>query len=140
MPDVFDYHHAVRPDEIDELGHVGNLFYLQWAVDAAVAHSACQGWDAEAYRRAGCAFVVRSHQIEYSRPALPGDEIIVRTWVAGFRKASSLRRYKILRPGDNVVLARAATDWAYIKLATGMPTRIPAELQQAFTLVDSLDP
>lgn len=139
MVDVFHYRRHVRPEEIDELGHVGNLHYLQWAVDAAVAHSTAQGWDGEAYRRSGCAFVVRSHQIEYLRAAMPGDEIEIRTWVAGFRKVTSLRRYKILRASDNVVLARAATDWAFIKLSTGMPTRIPPEVQQAFTIVDAAD-
>ncbi|MBI1900174.1 MAG: acyl-CoA thioesterase [Planctomycetia bacterium] len=135
MPDVFELSLTVREDQIDALGHVGNLVYLQWAVDAAVAHSAAQGWDETAYFHLGAGFVVRSHQIEYLRPARLADAIVVRTWVATFRPASSLRRYKIVRRADGLLLAQAATDWAFVKLATLTPTRIPPEVRDAFVLV-----
>ncbi|HQU47038.1 MAG TPA: acyl-CoA thioesterase, partial [Pirellulales bacterium] len=84
MPAIYEHHHVVRPDEIDELGHANNLAYLRWLQDAAVAHSAVQGWPAEAYRKLGLGWVVRSHEITYERPALPGDAVVVRTWVASF--------------------------------------------------------
>src|SRR5262245_6791693 len=101
---------------------------------AAMAHSAAQGWPAEAYQRLGAGWVVRSHQIEYLRPAFPKEEIIVRTWVADFKKVTSLRRYEIVRgSGDaEIVLAKAATDWAFIHFATHQPRRIPPEVLAAF--------
>jgi acyl-CoA thioesterase FadM len=34
-----------------------------------------------------------------------------------------------------VLLARAATDWAFIHFATGAPRRIPPEVSQAFETV-----
>ena len=135
MPAVFEHFHTVHASEIDELGHASNLVYLAWMQAAALAHSAAQGWPAEAYRQLGSGWVVRSHQIEYLRPAFSGDELIVRTWVAGFRKVTSLRRYQILRRIDTRLLANAATDWAFVKYSTGMPTRVPAEVSGAFELV-----
>jgi acyl-CoA thioester hydrolase len=140
MPDVFELSLTVAEDHIDALGHVGNLVYLQWAVDAAVAHSAAQGWDEAAYLKLGAGFVVRSHEIEYLRPARRGDEVVVRTWVATFRPASSLRRYKIVRRADGILLAQAATNWAFVKLATLAPTRIPPEVREAFVLVPDETP
>ena len=68
-----------------------------------LAHSAAQGWPAERYHELGAGWVVRSHQIEYLRPAFAGESLVVRTWVAGFRKVTSLRRYKIIRPADERV-------------------------------------
>ncbi len=141
MPAIFEHFLTVRDDEIDRLGHVGNLVYLRWTQEAALAHSAAQGWPTDAYHKLGSGFIVRSHNIEYRRPALLNDELVVRTWVAGFRRASSLRRFKIVRRRDERVLATAATDWAFVRFETGMPTRIPPEIRDAFELVeDAEDP
>ena len=136
MPAIYEHLHTVTDAEIDELGHVGNVVYLQWTQTAALAHSAAQGWPAEAYRKLGAGFVVRSHQIEYLRPALPGDEIVVHTWVADFRRVSSLRRFEIVRPRDGELLVTAQTRWAFVQLANGRPTRIPPEVQTAFEIVE----
>ena len=135
MPAVYEHYHTVAAAEIDELGHASNLVYLQWTQAAAIAHSAAQGWPAEAYQRLGSGFLVRSHHIEYLRPALSGDEIVVRTWVADFRRASSLRKYEVLHRGDGGLLAKAETLWAFVNLATGRPARIPPDLQAAFEIV-----
>jgi acyl-CoA thioester hydrolase len=135
MPAIYEHHLTVAPGHIDRLGHVNNLEYLRWALEAAVRHSAAQGWPAEAYERLGATFVVRSHEIQYLQPAYEGDEIVVRTWVADFRRLSCLRRYKIIRTSDDVVLAKAATQWSFIKLDSGTLTRIPPELGSAFEIV-----
>jgi acyl-CoA thioester hydrolase len=135
MPAVYQHHHVVRPEEIDRLGHANNLVYLRWMLDAAVAHSAAQGWDSAAYERLGSVFVVRAHAIEYRRPAMEGEEIIIRTWVASFRRASSLRRYEMIRASDEKSLATAHTEWAFVDLATRLPTRIHPTVIEAFELV-----
>jgi acyl-CoA thioester hydrolase len=135
MPAIYEHPHVVQDAEIDVLGHASNLAYLGWMQAAALAHSAAQGWPAERYRELGVGWVVRSHQIQYLRPAFAGEELVVRTWVATFRKVTSLRRYKIIRVADQRVLATAATDWAFINYQTGQPTRLPPELAGAFELV-----
>jgi acyl-CoA thioester hydrolase len=135
MPAVFDWKHVVTERDLDNLRHANNISYLKWMQSAALAHSAAQGWPVEAYHQLGQGWVVRSHQIEYLAPALQGDEIIVRTFVANLKKVTSLRRFSIFRPSDNVVLARAATDWAFIDYSTGIPRRIPPAVATAFEVV-----
>jgi len=132
MPEVFEHCHTVREDEVDSLGHANNVSYVQWLQDAAVAHSAAQGWPGERYRRAGAGWVVRSHKIEYLQPALPGDRVVVRTWVATMHKVTSLRRYELYRQADETLLARAETLWAFVNYATLRPVRIPSEIAEAF--------
>ena len=136
MPEIYEYLHTVRDDEIDGLGHANNVAYVEWMQSAAVAHSAAQGWSGEAYRQLGCGWVVRSHTIEYHQPALPGDRIVVRTWVATMKKVTSIRRYRILRQSDDGLLATAETKWAFVNLATGQPARVPSQIAQAFHVVD----
>lgn len=140
MGTVYHYHHTVEPREIDALGHASNVAYVEWMQSAALAHSAAQGWPAEAYRRLGQGFVVREHRIEYLRPARLGDAIVVETWVATMRKASSLRRYRMLRPADKSILAEAETRWAFVDLETGQPARIPSQIAQAFQIRAGLSP
>ncbi|HAK95269.1 MAG TPA: acyl-CoA thioesterase [Planctomycetes bacterium] len=137
MPDVYEHAHVVRDDEIDALGRASNVAYVQWMLDAALAHTAAQGWPAEAYERLGSGWVVRSHAIEYRRPALPGDRVVVRTWVATMDAATSLRRYRIERTGDGALLATAETRWAFINFATGRPARIPPDIAGAFAIVNA---
>ena len=139
MPAIFDYQHTVVADEIDALGHVNNLAYLAWMQEAALAHSAAQGWPPESYQRLGLGWVVRSHEITYERPAFVGDEVLVRTWVAGFRRASSVRRYDILRGADGKRLAIAATNWAFVNYASGLPARVPPEIIASFEIVAEAD-
>ena len=135
MAAVFQYEHTVGGDEIDRLGHASNVAYVEWMQAAALAHSAAQGWPAERYWALGLGWVVRSHTIEYLLPARAGDVVVVETWVATMRKATSQRSYRIRRKSDGTVLATAQTRWAFVNYATGQPVRIPPEIAQSFQVV-----
>ena len=135
MPAIFYHRHVVRSEEMDGQGHVNNLRYLQWAVDAAVAHSSAQGWDPARYRQTGGSWVVRSHEILYHAPCFADESIVVATWVAGFRRLRSLRKYRIFRADDGARLAEAETWWAYVAIPNMAPRRVPEELHSAFEIV-----
>jgi acyl-CoA thioester hydrolase len=126
----FLYKVAVAPQDIDHLGHASNLIYLRWVQEAAAEHSSSCGLTREAYLARGEAFVVRRHEIDYLRPAFVDDQLVVETRVAEMGRASSLRKTRILRGAE--VLATAETDWAYIDLERGRPTRIPDEVKSRF--------
>lgn len=131
----FDYPHTVTEEDIDELGHAGNYYYIKWMQHAAIAHSTANGWPAERYDELGCGWVVRSHKITYLKPAFEGDLLLIRTWVVNMRPATSLRRYEI-RNSTGQLLARAETDWAFINYKKQTPTRIPPEVANCFMIVE----
>lgn len=139
MPRIFSRTLDVPADAIDMNRHLNNLAYLRWMQDIAVEHSAAQGWPVRRYLETGTTWVVRSHFIEYLRPAFAGDSIAVHTWVSGMSERSSPRRYLFARNGDGRVLAKAETQWVYVDLASGRPLRIPAELATAFDILPSED-
>src|SRR5262245_3833991 len=132
MPAVFEFPHTVREDEIDDQGHVNNVFYVHWMQDAAVDHSSVQGWPPGRYLDEGIGWVARSHFIEYLQPTFAADEIVVRTWIANFSKVLCHRRYHIVRPKDGTLLAVAETNWAFIGLQQRLPKRIPPHLSESF--------
>lgn len=134
MSQYYDYTHTVTDEDIDELGHAGNFNYVKWTQHAAIAHSTANGWSTERYFALGAGWVVRSHSITYLKPAFEGDELVIRTWVASARAASSVRMYEILKV-DGELLARAETEWAFVNYEKQRPTRIPAEVAECFEVV-----
>jgi acyl-CoA thioester hydrolase len=124
----------VRPDDIDELGHASNLVYLRWVQEAALAHSTAVGLDQAAYLDRGEVWVVRSHEIQYVRPALRGERLAVDTRVASMSAANSVRRTEITRAADGALLCRASTDWVFVDVARGRPRRIPEDVRVRFPL------
>lgn len=128
--------HLIAPSEaIDVNGHVNNLEYLRWMQEIATAHSAAQGWDLARYRATRSSWVIRSHAIEYLRPAFVNNELIIATWIADFAEQMSPRKYLFLRAEDRKILARAETLWVYVDASTGRPARIPDEFRDAFEVV-----
>jgi acyl-CoA thioester hydrolase len=117
--------------DIDELGHVSNLVYLRWVLDVAMAHTRARGWDYEQYRALGAIFMVRRHEIDYIAQVTLGQTLRAETWVDSWRAASCIRKTELIR--DGIVVARAATTWAMIGLASGRPQRIPPELTSLFS-------
>jgi acyl-CoA thioester hydrolase len=134
MPSArFTYDLIVGPDAIDANGHANNVEFVRWMQEAAIAHSDAVGCTA-ATLAAGGVWVVRSHRIEYLRPAFAGDRVAVVTWVADYRRAFSMRRYEFVRPVDNLVLARGETDWVYVDAGTGRPRSIPDPIRAMFEI------
>jgi len=128
---------TVLPADIDELGHVNNIVYLRWVQDAAVAH-----WRvlAPAEAQAAVAWVVLRHEIDYSRAAVLGDELVARTWVGVASGLSFERHTEIVRLGDGRVLARARTLWCPIDMKSGRPRRVDDDLRRLFAVAGAEGP
>ena len=129
--EVFELAIAVRPEDIDEIGHVNNVQYLRWVQDAAVAH-----WRAAAPAadQAKLLWVVVRHEIDYKQAARPGDEIVARTWVGSATRLRFERHTELLRANDRVLLARALTVWCPLDAATGRPATVSAEVRARFSV------
>ena len=136
MTEYFEYAHTVTGEDIDELGHAGNFHYIKWMQHAAIAHSTENGWSPRRYDKLGAGWVVRSHKITYLKPALEGDAVVIRTWVANMKPATSLRRYEIMK-ATGELLATAETDWAFVNYARQRPVRIPADVANCFKVVET---
>lgn len=131
---VFSYEFTVPVEAVDENGHANNVMYVQWMQDAAVRHYEAMGGVGPT-QAIGATWVVRSHSVEYLRPAFAGERIKVETWVVNMRRVRSLRRYRFLRAADEQVLVRGETDWVFVDAISGSPRAIPAEIAGLFTLL-----
>jgi acyl-CoA thioester hydrolase len=122
---------AADLDAQAEPPHVNNLVYVRWVQDAAVAH-----WEAltSAATRAAVAWVLLRHEIDYRRPAVLGDEVVVRTAVGHLEGLTFERHTEVRRARDGVVLARSRTLWCPIDPRTGRPRRVGDDLRALFAM------
>jgi len=139
VPRIFVRDFTVPGASIDANRHVNHLEYLRWMQDIAIEHSAARGWPQERYQATRIAWVVRSHSIEYLRPAFAEDALSLLTWVADLRSRSSLRKVLVWRPSDRQILARAETRWVLVDVGTGRARAIPEELRSSFEVVSDPD-
>ncbi|MBE9064891.1 thioesterase family protein [cf. Phormidesmis sp. LEGE 11477] len=79
--------------------------------------------------------MVRSHAVEYLRPAFEEEQLVVLTWIASVRKVQSQRKYQFFRPSDKALLATGKTNWVFVNRSTGKPQAIPPAVANAFEVV-----
>lgn len=126
---------AVPPQAIDANGHVGSVAYVAWMQEVAIEHSTAAGWPMERYREIEAGWVVRSHFIEYFRPAFAGELLSLHTWVPQFDQRLTPRRYLFVRDADRQILVQAETRWVFVDTTTGRRRPIPGDLIAAFEVV-----
>lgn len=121
---------TIQPSDIDRLGHVNNITYLRWVQEAAIAH-----WTTTAPQedQARLLWIVLRHEIDYKHPAMPGDQIIARTWIGAATLLRFERFTEILRARDRTLLAAAKTIWCPIDAKTLRPTPVSAAVRAAFS-------
>jgi acyl-CoA thioester hydrolase len=122
----FELTRRVMASDLDERAHVNNVVYLQWVQDAAAAHWASL---APTVIRGEIAWVALRHEIDYLRPAVLDDEIVIATWV-GLADGLSFERFtEIRRCADDRALARARTLWCPVDARTGKPRRVAPDVR-----------
>jgi acyl-CoA thioester hydrolase len=80
----------------------------------------------------GIAILIRGHQIQYLRPAVLDDELVISTWVSEVRRSTAVRHYTILRVSDNALLTRVRSLGVWVDLASQRPVRIPEKMLADF--------
>jgi acyl-CoA thioester hydrolase len=121
----------VRPDDIDELGHVNNVVYLRWVQEAATAH-----WQARATAedQEALFWVVSRHELDYLRSAFLDTDVVARTWVGTARRREFERHTELVRTSDGKVLVRARTLWVPVDAHTLRPTDVSDSVRKRFSV------
>jgi acyl-CoA thioester hydrolase len=127
-------HRRVEREHIDLMGHANNTVFVKWMEECAVAHSDSAGWKEEAYTKLGAGWVVRRHEVVYTRPALLGARVRIETWVPEIKKATSRRCYRWSDAQTDEEFGRAVTIWAFVNIQSGRPVRIPEMVRSGFPI------
>lgn len=134
MSSVFELTVAVQAADIDVMGHVNNIVYLAWVQEVATAHWRFLAGEDD---QKAVLWVVSRHEIDYKRPALLGDEVLLRTWVGSVRGVTYERHTQVHRASDGLLLAEARTLWIPINAQTRRPQRLSAALRAQFSSISN---
>lgn len=134
MTQIYRHDFIVPEEALDENKHVNNLVYLNWIIDAAQLHVESMGIT-KLNQAVGATWIVRSHHIEYLRPAFAGEHISIWTWVSNMRRVQTLRKYKIFRLEDEALLAEGETNWIFVDTQNGKMRSIPKDVQATFEIL-----
>ncbi len=119
----------VPPSAIDALGHVNNVTYLQWCLDAAEAHWMAKTTEKQRQKNV---WVVLDHYIAYKNPSFQDETLETETWIESYEGVKSIRRYRITRPSDGKLIVEAKTTWCFLDATSFRPTKITPEISGLF--------
>jgi acyl-CoA thioester hydrolase len=106
MSDTWKFEHEleVRFRDCDPMGHVNNAVYLTYLEAARFA------WWRRAFGPSGLkeqGFIVARVEIDYRKPALPGERLLIRLRVDGIGRSSFTVGYEVLSTRTREVVAEA---------------------------------
>ncbi|MBB6092480.1 acyl-CoA thioester hydrolase [Povalibacter uvarum] len=135
LPDPHLLALQVVEDDIDAYQHVNNAVYVTWCDRVAWDHSAALGLPIERCLELDRGMAVVRTVINYLRPALRGDALLIATWILPAESRVCIRRrFQLLRTSDGTTLSRAEVEYACLELSSGRPTRWPAEFRQRYVV------
>lgn len=120
----------IKPEHIDENGHVNNVVYVGWLQDVGTAH-----WNArfDEATRTKYSWVALRHEIDYFRGIMPGETgIKARTWV-GDPQGPRFARYVRIENADGKVCAQGISEWCLVEASTLRPQRIQPDMLGPFS-------
>lgn len=132
MPRTFTRPFQVRQYECDAYSHLHNSNYVRYMQEAAFEASADAGYDLARYNAIGHHWIIRETGIEYLKPVFYNEKVHVKTWISDFRRATSRRAYAFFRQPVEELVAQGYSDWVFLDSQTGLPARIPAQMQADF--------
>jgi acyl-CoA thioester hydrolase len=132
MTQRFTRSFRVRHYELDALGHLNNVVFVQYLQEAAIDASTALGFGPDWYRERHVAWVVRRLTIRYVAQVTWDSEVDVTTWVSHMGGVRSTREYEITLRSTGARVARARAEWVHIDAATGQPARFPDSWAQTF--------
>ncbi len=120
--------------DTDAGGVVHNIVYLRFIETARTYLAMKMGMSFEEIARTQIHPVVVRTEIDYKRPAVLGDLLVVNGRVS---ETSGIRfwvEFEVVRPSDNAVLVTCRQALALVQMPAGRPVRLPAGFPDSFTL------
>ena len=114
----------VRTYECDSYGHVNNANYLNYLEYGRYELLRDIGFDYQKAIDAGFGVYIVRVEINYKKPAVTDDLLIIKTWPIKKGAASGIFAQNIHRNGE--LLTEAKVTWAFVD-SRGSPIKIPKE-------------
>lgn len=140
MSPIFEKRFQVGWRDVDPNGHVANMVYLQYAVDARIAFFASEGFPPMNFLRLGFGPVIKSDFVEYFREVMMLEEIRVTVENGGHSDDGS--RFRVINnvyKADGVLSAKVTSIGGWLSMKERKLMAPPEELRQAWLTLSRTD-
>lgn len=125
----------VRPDDIDMFRHVHNSRYLDYIQAARYDQMVrCYKMSMEEFLILGFGFVVKKAELNFKRPLLMGDVMLISTQVKDFLGSDITVEFEIVNKKNEKISCDGLMAYTMINLKTGRSEKIPDEIQTKFLI------
>lgn len=118
--------------DTDAGGVVHNIVYLRFIEYARTLLAVQMGMSFEVIRRTNIHPVVVRTEIDYRRPAILGDDLIVRGSITEVKGARFHVAFEIVRPRDAAQLVTCTQALALVQMPAGRVLRLPKGFPEKF--------
>ncbi|HKP68278.1 MAG TPA: thioesterase family protein [Pyrinomonadaceae bacterium] len=130
---IFEKQFQVGWRDVDPNGHVANMVYLEYAVDARIAFFASQGFAPINFLKLGFGPVIKNDFVEYFREIMMLEEIHVTVENGGHSEDGS--RFRVINniyKADGVHAARVTSVGGWLSMSERKLMLPPEELRKAW--------
>lgn len=120
--------------DTDAGGVVHNISYLRFIETARTNLALQMGMNFEEILRTQIHPVVVRTEIDYKRPALLGDRLLVNGRVTEVSRARFWVEFEVIRPADGALLVACRQALALVQMPQGRPLRLPEGFPDSFAL------
>jgi YbgC/YbaW family acyl-CoA thioester hydrolase len=113
--------------DTDCAGVVHNIVYLRFIETARTYLAEQLGMGLADMARTQLFPVVVRTEIDYKRPAVLGDKLVVHGWLEGVDRLRFWCAFEVRRPADGALIAASRQMLAVVQMPAGKPVRLPAD-------------
>jgi acyl-CoA thioester hydrolase/thioesterase-3 len=131
----FETELIVRPDDIDMNNHVHNSRYLDYVLAARYDQmERCYRMSMDEFLALGYSWVVNTCHVEFKRPLVLGDTIVVRTGLVSVGGSEVRVHFAIHKKGTGKLSAEGYFNYTMINARTGRAENIPEAIVRKYSI------
>ena len=135
MTSKFTSEIPVRPDDIDMFQHVHNSRYLDYIQAARYDQMVrCYKMSIEEFFIMGLGFVVKKAELNFKRPLIMGDVMLISTQVLTIDGSDISVQFEIVNKKKEKICCDGIMTYTMINLKTARSEKMPSEIQEKFLI------
>lgn len=135
MGTKFETEITVRPSDIDINRHVHQSVYLDYVLFARFDQMRrCYKMSMEEFFKRGYSWTTKSTTIEFIKPVLLGEKVVVKTWIQELGTKSVKVCFQIRKKRTDEVAAEGHAVYVLVDAISGKPETIPEDIVKKYSI------
>ncbi len=132
---IFQTELKVRPDDIDMFQHVHNSKYFDYVLSARYDQmEEFYKMSMESFLESGYGWVVRTAHVDFKRPLILGDVILIRTGILTINEKGCRVQFEMENKRSGKIASDGWFDYVMIDTKTGKGCKVNDEMIKAYSI------